>query len=1213
MVRVWGARAPGGVVRGVFVAAVAAIACVGQGIASNGAAQSQEGGQATSFAIPAGSLSAALTAFGQQSGLQVTFLSEIAAGKTSPGFQGQASSEQALEAILAGSGLSYSFPNATTVAISEPIDDAGATIDGAIALGTITVSGGGAGQSDVYTPYETAAPTAHISSKDIERFRGQSPADMFRGTPGVMSGEARNGGSSVDVNIRGMQGMGRVSVKVDGAENMVTIYQGYQGVSNRTFVDPDFLAGIDITKGSDAASSGIAGTVNMRTVDAGDIVKPGDNFGFRVKGELGGNSTSPTAGADAGYDIRNIINGYPIVTPSPDGMDRPNALKPTQGSGSVVGAVTSDEFDLLAGYAHRMRGNYYAGTNGRSTNPVSKGSRPFCYPSGDCPFDYLDYVENDGLTNYRAGEEVLNTELETKSWLMKATFRFEDGQSVKFGYNAFRSEAGDILASRFNSDTSQETQQELTAGVKLDTATMKYRWQPDDNEFVDLTTNLWVTQLEQRNPLRVKSYVVTTTTLGLPDDFRVGSDTMMWGADVSNTSRLSIAGMPVQLTYGASYKNEETHPSEYTEALELVALRDGTRQEAASYGKVAWDAADWLTLTGGLRYQHYWSKDSSPSDSADTTGESHGQRRDQGGFSPSVGMMVKPFEGAQLYVNYSNAMRMPSMMEALTGFSTRYNADLVPERSRNWELGANFIAHGALAPSDRGMLKFGYFNWDVQDYLAREWRDDFVAPSGSMYSSLRVYNIDRAKFEGLELSTRYELGGFTADLAANYYLNVEFCPTEDQCENKTLYSDYATNQIPPKYMIDLTLSQKFFDDDLTIGGRIHHVGKRAVEHGQVTAQGLSEFIALVDWDRYTLVDLFAEYKLTDSLTASVRVENVTDQYYVDPLSLVQQPSPGRTVYAGITKTLGGSEAMPTLFPFAGMGANPASSVDWSGPYLGFHTGGGFAHEQGTTTALDGTPGGIPGTESADLDLKPNYLYGVQAGFNYQFANGLVLGIEGQYSKTKLSASNKAFATEEPLADTGELQAETHYNIDWMSVLRGKVGYAFDNGLLAYATGGVTFMQEETSRDQYRADGTSRDGFPYGKYTEIISADHIEIDRTGWTVGGGLEYAINSRWSINADYSYTRFNARRAKYAGGRAGVSNDYSVTEIVGYGDWVDPADDPNIAPFCDILPQICEPYQEVITETTVYEGSADTVNGRESSNWIDLHSFKIGINYHF
>ncbi|MGN7733028.1 hypothetical protein [Ensifer sp. 22564] len=86
------------------------------------------------------------------------------------------------------------------------------------------------------------------------------------------------------------------------------------------------------------------------------------------------------------------------------------------------------------------------------------------------------------------------------------------------------------------------------------------------------------------------------------------------------------------------------------------------------------------------------------------------------------------------------------------------------------------------------------------------------------------------------------------------------------------------------------MSQTFRDDALTVGGRISRTGSRTIGHGDVTAQGASQFISLIDWRPYTLVDAFAECRIN---------ENLTDAYYVDPLSLVQQPGPGRTFYASL--------------------------------------------------------------------------------------------------------------------------------------------------------------------------------------------------------------------------------------------------------------------------------------------------------------------------
>ncbi|QPC45328.1 TonB-dependent receptor [Kaustia mangrovi] len=841
--------------------------------------------QQVSFNLPAGPLPAALAAFGRQAGLQVTYRPEIASGKRSPGLSGALPPDMALGRLLQGSGLAYRFTGARTVAIVDPAapGDVGAVADGSTLLGAINVTAGGG--NPVERPYETPGATAYISEENIERFRGSNPADMFQGTPGVMSGEARNAGSAIDVNIRGMQGMGRVEVTVDGAENAVTVYQGYQGISNRTFVDPDLLAGIDITKGSDVASNGIAGTVAMRTLDAGDIVKEGNRFGVRLKGGFGTNTRSPKDGAVSGYDWPS---GQPDApTPSPDGMNRPSFLTPTSGSGSVVGAYKGDRIDLLAAYAYRKRGNYYAGEEGPGAEPVNIGPREYCTAWGNCS-QVEDYYVNGGLTNYRPGEEVLNTQLETESWLGKATVRFGDGHSLKLGYTGFRSEAGDRLASRLTSGSSQATQQPQTAGTRLDTGTLHYNWQPDDNDLIALKANLWFTHLELRNPKR------TGFTLPEPGDFRPGSDSDLWGGEIANTSRLSTGFGAVDVDYGISYRGEDTRPSPGTKEAETwLDLRDGIRHEVAGFAKMAWQARDWLTVEAGLRYAHVWSKDRN--DPYLERNYTYDSSFNDGGFSPSVGVTVEPVDWAQLYVRYSNVMRAPSIIESVSAFTMNVNENLRPERSSNWEIGANLIGDGLIAAGDRGMVKLGYFNWVVDNYIAREW---YTYPNGSM--GMRIFNIDSASFSGLELSGRYEIGGFAAELAANYYLDVEFCRTADSCESKSLYADYATNQVPPEYSVDLTLSQRFFGDALTVGGRVSHIGPRAVGHGDVTGQGMSQFITKIDWKPYTLFDVFAEYRFNENFTASARIENLMDKYYVDPLSLVNQPGPGRTFYASLT-------------------------------------------------------------------------------------------------------------------------------------------------------------------------------------------------------------------------------------------------------------------------------------------------------------------------
>jgi len=116
-------------------------------------------GQVTSFNIPAGPLSRALAAFGQQSGTQLSYEASIAGGLSSPGAQGALSREAALGRILAGSGLTYSFDGPRNVIITRSgADTTQIGPDGSVVLNTVvlqgqraTTEGSGSYTSDVVT------------------------------------------------------------------------------------------------------------------------------------------------------------------------------------------------------------------------------------------------------------------------------------------------------------------------------------------------------------------------------------------------------------------------------------------------------------------------------------------------------------------------------------------------------------------------------------------------------------------------------------------------------------------------------------------------------------------------------------------------------------------------------------------------------------------------------------------------------------------------------------------------------------------------------------------------------------------------------------------------------------------------------------------------------------------------------------------------------
>jgi len=95
------------------------------------------------------------------------------------------------------------------------------------------------GYDDVY---DLDMSTAYMGRKEVERYKGATPSDILNGLPGVYSGDARNSGA-LDVSIRGLQGPGRVPVTIDGSEQALTVWRGYNGIGNRNYIDPWRLAG----------------------------------------------------------------------------------------------------------------------------------------------------------------------------------------------------------------------------------------------------------------------------------------------------------------------------------------------------------------------------------------------------------------------------------------------------------------------------------------------------------------------------------------------------------------------------------------------------------------------------------------------------------------------------------------------------------------------------------------------------------------------------------------------------------------------------------------------------------------------------------------------------------------------------------------------------------------------------------------------------------
>ena len=176
--------------------------------------------------------------------------------------------------------------------------------------------------------------------------------------------------------------------------------------------------------------------------------------------------------------------------------------------------------------------------------------------------------------------------------------------------------------------------------------------------------------------------------------------------------------------------------------------------------------------------------------------------------------------------------------------------------------------------------------------------------------------------------------------------------------------------------------------------------------------------------------------------------------------------------------------------------------EWTGLTLGFHTG-----------YASGSYG--PGTNAllARGEVFPPGLLGLVGGWgvglNKQFANNVVLGVEGDISFG--GPIDQARLTERPFTTS----------TDYIATLRGRAGYALGT-VLPYVTAGLAIGRTQLNI----SDGD-------GGIAGVRAQTHL-----GWTAGIGVEAALGGNWTTKLEYNYVDLNRRSTDLGDVGLGVVN---------------------------------------------------------------------------
>ncbi|NWE14994.1 TonB-dependent receptor [Pseudomonas yamanorum] len=354
-----------------------------------------------SFSIEQQSLVSALNAFTAVTGWQIGLPAELGQGVSSPGVRGSLPADKALDRLLVGTNLGYRKLSNNNIVLEKR------AAAGAITLQQMTISATRQEQA-----VDSVPSTVSVHDREeLDRQNVNTIRELVRYEPGVSVGGAGTRSGNAGYNIRGIDG-DRILTQVDGVEVPDNFFNGPYAKTRRNYVDPEIVKRVEILRGPASAlygSSAIGGAVSYFTLDPDDIIKPGQDFGARLKtGYSSADESWLTSGTVAGrmQDFDGLLhlsqrNGHEM-----ESYDGNNATGLARTGANPEDARTTNVLAKLGwnyGEENRLGLTYEKFKDDRDTNLKNAVGGPFVGGRG---FNYYrSRTGNDTITRERFGIE----------------------------------------------------------------------------------------------------------------------------------------------------------------------------------------------------------------------------------------------------------------------------------------------------------------------------------------------------------------------------------------------------------------------------------------------------------------------------------------------------------------------------------------------------------------------------------------------------------------------------------------------------------------------------------------------------------------------------------------------------------------------------------------------------------------------------------------
>jgi len=224
-------------------------------------------------------------------------------------------------------------------------------------------------------------------------------------------------------------------------------------------------------------------------------------------------------------------------------------------------------------------------------------------------------------------------------------------------------------------------------------------------------------------------------------------------------------------------------------------------------------------------------------------------------------------------------------------------------------------------------------------------------------------------------------------------------------------------------------------------------------------------------------------------------------------------------------------------------------TNWTGLYVGGFAGAAFGRDD---------IGYVGDNVNASSPWLAGGIGGIELGYNYQFANNWVVGIEADIGAGNIHGGRPA-GMDDAINSGGvprHVFSSALYTAtpksDWTGTVAGRVGYTWNRTLL-YAKGGVAFTDDSTSEKCiFGADGyVGTLGYLNIPCTSPASQSYMASFRTphsvrvGYTAGLGAEFDLGRNWSMKSEYDVLSFGRHNSSTDDGDTIITDKLWINQV--------------------------------------------------------------------